>query len=254
VAARDPESALLAAIEGLYAVFSRYPLRPWIDSCDHCSHDDRPLRARPLRDLTAEDLSDYAHSAISTWGGADDFRHFLPRLAEIAVDSPDDHLHEVASKLSYARWRDWPEDERGAVDRWFRALWEASLARPIEQPAMMSLDGHSEVLRATARVYESVDPFLEAWTSSPREVAARRLAAFVTDHHAQVMKRASRAFNSWGAPAETSRRLLSWLAGPEVSGRLDAALLAAADDEVREEFAVALNLLPGIRRRLGSYR
>ena len=67
-----------------------------------------PLIAKRLRDLTDTDLKKYAFKALTTWGNADDFRHFLPRLFELEAVHPQRIVGLVDpeilfGKLAYAQ-------------------------------------------------------------------------------------------------------------------------------------------------------
>lgn len=130
---------LTEAVDGLYAVFSIYPLAQEVEGCPCCvSGEDRAaLHVRPLRELTAKDLCRYAFKALTTWGSADDFKHFLPRLLELAADpydlSYDIDVEVLFGKLSYAKWRNWPREEQQAVASYFSALWQWLLALPVEE-------------------------------------------------------------------------------------------------------------------------
>src|SRR5215216_5402481 len=80
------EAEMQAAIEELYRVFARYQFRrdmPYCHGC-HTEADVRKIGSKWLRDLTVDDLRDYALSALYTWGDDSDFRHFLPRMFEIS--------------------------------------------------------------------------------------------------------------------------------------------------------------------------
>src|SRR5690348_8193737 len=83
------------AVEHLYSVFKRYPLRTTVTGCPHCVFptDNDRLHSKPLEKLTAHDLVKYAQKAVTTWGGVDDLRHFFPRLAELLTD------HEFVSSV-----------------------------------------------------------------------------------------------------------------------------------------------------------
>lgn len=73
-------------IEALYVAFQKYPKPKSMESCPHCGQKSDGLLVRALRDLQPEDLSEYAHRAISTWGSVADFKYFLPRLMECASE------------------------------------------------------------------------------------------------------------------------------------------------------------------------
>ena len=117
---RDDQAVrLVAATEALYVVFSIYRLKPHTDGYSHCVSDrDRArIYSRPLRELAADDLWLYASKAMTTWGDANDFRHFLPRLLELALTDLSDwvDIEVVLGKPAYANWQNWPERERAAV-------------------------------------------------------------------------------------------------------------------------------------------
>jgi hypothetical protein len=125
----ETANTLAAAIERLYEAFRYYPLRPEIPYCTHCITPEQAQRIyiRPLRELMPDDLMSYASSAMTTWGTVGDFKHFFPRIFELAVHNysfvPD--LDMLGSQLDYAGWREWPESEQQAVeDVLMMVLWE----------------------------------------------------------------------------------------------------------------------------------
>lgn len=99
------------AIEHLYYTFQNYRLKTSINACPHCVADSDHAKLHPkrLRDLTDSDLEKYAFKALTTWGDADDFRHFLPRLFELEALYPQRIVGLVDpeilfGKLAYAQW------------------------------------------------------------------------------------------------------------------------------------------------------
>lgn len=118
------------AIEHLYYTFQNYRLKTSIDACTYCVQDsDRAkLHAKRLRDLTDTDLEKYAFKALTTWGDADDFRHFLPRLFELEALHPQRIVGLVDpeilfGKLAYAQWDSWDTAEQQSIYVYFEALW-----------------------------------------------------------------------------------------------------------------------------------
>jgi hypothetical protein len=83
----------------------------------------------PLRNLEVNDLREYVDGALHVWGGVDDFKHFLPRLFELATDDDAEFADTqiVLGKLSYCEWWNWQEYERQAIRQFFRAAWECLL-------------------------------------------------------------------------------------------------------------------------------
>ncbi|CAL9517398.1 hypothetical protein SUDANB121_03784 [Nocardiopsis dassonvillei] len=157
------------AVERLYAVFSRHPLAARIDGCPHCvtDEDQRMLRGSPLRELGEDDLRRFVAKALTTWGGVDDLRHFLPRILDLALPGGGlIDIDTVAAKLDLARWWQWPADERAAVRACFVALWLRTLDRePEDRPAVLLLD-------TLATAFDDLSPFLDTWTERLRRWSA----------------------------------------------------------------------------------
>ena len=129
---------LQAAIENLYTVFATYPLQPSTNPCLHChtEQQEERIRVRPLRELTGNDLMDYAFSALYTWGSESDFKHFLPRLFELLVITNDFDFVDpevLFTKLPYASWWRWPEREQNAIRQFVWSLWHAAFSSTPEE-------------------------------------------------------------------------------------------------------------------------
>lgn len=162
------------AIEGLYLAFARYPLQQRIEASPIVDVADaqRRLHARPLRKLEAADLGVFAFKAMTTFGGVDDFRHFLPRIAELlsygdAVGVCD--LSLFIGKLGYGEWSTWSEDERGAVERWLEALEDSYFRGDSRFDAIDPLWDAALTRRSTTR-------FIDRWLSSNAPSARHALA------------------------------------------------------------------------------
>ena len=157
MSAPDPQGRLAEAVEGLYDVFSRYPLVPRVGGCPCCvsDSDEALLHSKPLRELTADDLWRYAFKALSTWGTEEDFKHFLPRLFELvaAGTTIDEQLFH---KLVYARppWRQWPVQEQQAIEDYLDALWSYRLSL---SPEVAWLD---PLLWAYVEILDDLTPYL----------------------------------------------------------------------------------------------
>lgn len=121
------------SIESIYAAFSSVPKPKSIDGCRCCIEDKQvaTLLAKPLRELSAEELSSYASSVFLTVGSEADYRYFLPRILEILVSDqtwwPDP---EVALRtLALAEWSKWPDAEKRSILRLFEAHFDQLIAK-----------------------------------------------------------------------------------------------------------------------------
>lgn len=178
---KDLPQSLQQSIENLYQVFSKYPLAPVIEGCPCCVKDDdqQTIHSKTLRRLSGEDLAQYAFKAMTTWGGADDLRHFLPRLLElVAFDKLGVETEIVFHKLSYADWQNWSEKEREAIIVYFKELFAFTIEKG-------ETDAHlcGEYLAAFANAGCDLTPFLEMWLDAPSKNKILSLLYFVGEEN-----------------------------------------------------------------------
>ncbi|GAA3594592.1 hypothetical protein Q4Q39_06955 [Flavivirga amylovorans] len=128
---------LKESIDNLYTVFSGYIIRGNLRyrSCECCVSDEeiKLLLSKPLKELSANDLNHFMASAITTFGGVEDYKHFLPRILELIVDNSDvvdDFL--TYEKLNYSEWLNWNTEEIVALKSFFEALLINALDKDFE--------------------------------------------------------------------------------------------------------------------------
>jgi hypothetical protein len=167
------------AIEAVYSAFAPIHRRQPMARCTHCvgEVEQLTLDRTPLRDLTADRLNHFAFSAMNTWGDANDYKHFVPRILELAA-SPDASAYPgldidlVCGKLAQASWASWSLPEQSAVSDYFMALWRMVLHSDPDASAWNAGD----VLRALEQSFSDPSPFLAAWESDDSLSAALQLA------------------------------------------------------------------------------
>jgi hypothetical protein len=171
--------ALREAFERTYRAFAGFASPRYLETSPHRDADEilRTLTSKPLRALTDEDLGPYSGWAMTTVGSADDYRHFLPRIFELASNDQT-HLGFqapiIASKLKYGGWTDWPVEQQAAVRDIFEAIfqWAIELHPNLDQSAPGWLCG-------SARLDLPVERLLAAWRGSSSPEAALQFAEFV---------------------------------------------------------------------------
>ncbi len=112
--------------EELYDTFSIYSKKSKIEGCPCCisDSDKSTLHSKQLRDLEDEDLEKYAFKAMTTWGDVDDFKHYLPRIFELAANRElivDTTV--ILAKLDYGNWLGWDENEQLAIVNFLKVWW-----------------------------------------------------------------------------------------------------------------------------------
>lgn len=135
--ATTPQTPIKLAIERLYEIFARYRFTDMEgDAAFPGSCDPKPLLAAPLRDLPPAAFERFAWKAVSTWGSADDLRHFLPRMLELCLFKHDfpSEAEFLFGKINYAKWRTWPQPEQDAITHAVWLAWEAIFAKPAAEP------------------------------------------------------------------------------------------------------------------------
>jgi hypothetical protein len=170
---------LHSAIENVYRVFNRYPLRhghPIPCPCCTSKEDVAQLHSKPLRQLTDKDLDKYGFKAMTTWGDVEDFKHYLPRLLELLLtNNLNFGFGDPVQKLAYGQWRTWPQEEQDAIEACLCALWESVL---VTEPDPFDVGGD---LMMIAALIDDLDPLLQHWQqlSTTSKTALASLAYFV---------------------------------------------------------------------------
>lgn len=233
---------LRAAVENAYSVFARYKTNdPFIVcTCDVCMSVEqaKALRTTPLRAIPTELLSEYTTSAH----GYDfefiepQFKELLPRYLELIAECrPPWHMELEYSlrRLGDADYRNrWPDVERAAVDEFFEAFVEASLAhrKVVKWPV-----GHrmafeiSEVLTTIIIAGGDVEPSLAIIARAEDPAAALHVASLRTNiaHDKTGEPFLSTAYLNRNHPA--ARRVGAWAMDERWTARLEGAILTLED-------------------------
>lgn len=235
------------AIERLYQAFANYPLPKYTDPCLHCHtlEDEAKLHSRPLRLLEAEDLRDFASDSMSVWGDVPELKHFLPRILEFlaTTDVPTYVFVEpeiLLSKLRYARWLDWPEDEQTSVKHFLNTLWITVLHSP---PLEDTIDDLETWICSIAQCEEDLMPYLRIWAGDGSRAALIALSSFLIT--SSVTLRNGRAGRDafWDGRDAQYEQLQDWVKTPAVREKLERAHAQTDDIELCNELAAAIGSL-----------
>jgi hypothetical protein len=78
------------ATRELYAAFSKYPKPRQMPASTARSDAAKiawpAMERTSLRQLSGEDLYTFGRFAVDDWGTVEDFKHFLPRMLELAAN------------------------------------------------------------------------------------------------------------------------------------------------------------------------
>ncbi|MGI8553880.1 MAG: hypothetical protein ACR2PL_24280 [Dehalococcoidia bacterium] len=248
--ANTVEGALQNAIDQLYAVFRRYPLRPYTEPCPHCLEGgsipldaEARLHSKPLRALQGTDLKRYTSDALYTWGEVDDFRHFLPRILELMALGELEllDLEMILAKLPYAEWRQWPGAEQSAIESFLLAHWRRLLTTdPFAQTH--GTYRSREWLSGIAMAVDDLTPYLDSWRKNQTLPALLHLADFVWDESGLLgPKRQPNAFLE-DRPGQV-QQIAEWLRAPETLQSLKSLQEAPLTDDATYELERAILIL-----------
>lgn len=238
--------ALSDAVERLYEVFAPYKAPRTLDVAPGRDAEAilRALLSAPLRALGEDQVLPYAGWAMTTVGGTTDYKHFLPRIFELAVDNASRfgaEPAEIAGKLGVGRWDGWPEEERSALRAAFLAAWEWVLG---QKPP--DFDCERWVIGLT--MLGDVDRALDAWRQSPSPYAAWHLARVISSEKKFLEDGRGLRGGYWGSVAEEGRLTIAAFLRNEDSQRmLESAVTADTrpdNDEVWWGLENALDMLP----------
>jgi hypothetical protein len=241
------DDALRQATERLYAVFARYPLRSYIQPCPCCHEpgDEARIHRHSLRELTTEDLRQYADDAVLVWGTVDDFRHFLPRIFELQTTGDLKNMtgpEAVFSRLHYAEWQNWPEAEQNALNAYFMALWRWTLASPPcdDEPGFWW--NCDDRLCSIGQATDDLEPFLYSWHTAPSPLALVHLAEIVQENAKRL--RTSRLHSAWWKDRQPQmHQAVRWLRRAETVQLLEDAYLTHPDAPYADLLAEAADTL-----------
>ncbi len=228
------------SLEQLYETFSGYAFRPDMPCCiPHC-HEQAEidlLGSKPLRELTAKELSEFAANLLLTCGETPDFKYFLPRVFEIAVVEgfvwPD--LEIVIGKLKHADWNLWPEHERNAVQAFLNAWWRFRLlsSKLVGVPL-------NDCLAALCCAHEDPTQYLEMWLQTSEISAVEHLTAFVLEHWTSIwLGKSLSAFVEKPSMVFIKR----WLQSERTLEYLERGFFEHADSPIAADISFALSVL-----------
>jgi hypothetical protein len=200
-----------------------------------------PLCTVALSDITADMMSPYATKAMTTWGGVNDFKYFLPRLLELACTGDGERTlgtsaADVAAKLAYGQWTGWPETEQVALREFWAAAWLAHLHAPV-----VEVVAH-RFLRDIAEVVSDPTEWLAQWEELDSANAAWQLAAAVRECWPEVARSGTAWPRRRGKTAtirSVSDQLGAWLRHDRQKARLERAL-GTADGAMTSDILAAL--------------
>ena len=145
------------------------------------------LTSSPLKNLADEQIGPYSGWAITTVGNDRDYRHFLPRIFDLAVTDPvwlGTEPPVIAGKLNMGTWRTWPANQQTAVLHVFNAAFDAMIERHPDAWPSNAADWFCGI----AILGEAIAPVIERWRTSTEANAALNMGGLINAHSKSMRK------------------------------------------------------------------
>lgn len=233
-------------IDPLYEAFSANPAPTRLESSPYKSEEDRltydALVTFPLREAQPEILGPYASSALYTVGDVDDYRHFLPRILEIALSEQGWTGFEpwaIANKLVYGEWLTWPKREIDTLRCYFVAGFEQAATRPVGVFAEFE-----SWLVATLTLGEYAESQIKSAISIGKGNAVGGLARIIIDYQQQLIRNHTFPKSIWDSVPEQERAtVVEFLFSKAMQDLLVEYGAKASDQDCSMLFDPALNVV-----------
>lgn len=237
---------LRRAIDACYEAFSVYPVPSALEASPLRDPVQilQSLTSAPLRELSDENIGPYAFSAMTTVGGVEDYKHFLPRILELALLStgqPGLEAEIIALRLNYGEWRYWPIQEQRAITAVFEESFDAVKQRHIDE---VEAGGW---LCGMAILGLPVSNMLDDWVASPHPNSGLQIASFVSHATAFIHATGKEDRAYWSYVDQMTIQLLRrWIGSTPVAERLMVAFdtVAIADQWIVDQAFRELALVP----------
>lgn len=142
--------------------------------CGCIDEDDvKKLASKKLRDLDKDDFVSYHGSALYTWGEVEHYKHFLPRVLEVHNQKNGKgliDLYDIKTKLEYAKWESWDENEINAIKEFILADWNDFLNKSDSKIGMDDLEYYS--------FFFTVEDLLRIWDLSKSGNGIKNFVSF----------------------------------------------------------------------------
>ena len=230
------------SIENLYRVFAKYPLKEKIEGCPCCVNkkDNRILHSKPLRQLSAEDLSYYGAKALTTFGDEDDFKHFLPRLFEVISQGESSCYYGeeiLIGKLEYAKWQNWNQIEKSAIENFFTELIRFASNFDKERAYLTET-----YLVGIANAVEDITPYLNLWLE---EISLNKIITL----NYFIFKSYYGMSNAFLAGRQNQRKQIKdWLISEEVVSILENLFFTSKTFQQLNELSDLLDLIYSLKK------
>jgi len=233
-------------IEKLYETFEKYHS----NSAMHGSpnYDDldkwnKELSSKSLRELNEDDLSRFTGKAMTTWGSANDYKHFLPRIFELTAELRTPYEIWIAfDKLTFAEFQNWEEEEQKVIYEFMIALWE-SIVNDNSRKAEFEF---KDYFSAIAHFYPNFSDLLDLWTKSESKAGIKHLAEFIVDEQTKLFDR--KKISGFHDQKENAGELINWIVSDKILDKIQQKYFEFETENFAEKISWAEQIITNERK------
>jgi hypothetical protein len=228
-------------IENTYSQLAQYPCPSVLESSPLRDANAilSDLTAAPLRKLSTSQIGYYAGCAITTVGDENDYRHFLPRILELAITescSMGLDPEVIASKIKLTNWLNWPTPQRTAIAELYRSAF-LDLMKPNSVLGDDNIGMAESWLCGFVLLEQNLEPLLEEVLNSRSIVESLHFVTLI----AQLGSSLADKTGHWDEIENSDRQLIaSWLLSPDIEKYLSESLRnQSTENRWQVELAIA---------------
>lgn len=250
---------LKEAVERLYPLFRGYRLTTPLH--ERYGEPVKEPVTSELRAMTAEELELPIGHAMTTWGYVEDFKHVLPRIAELIARGEMgayDQTMALGFHLACGEWREWPREEQEAIERFVYLLWEEVLVCS-EDPEGFRVSDQDEPLNIMVRAGVDLRPALLRWQELLETDAGHRLWYMVADTHDRALEEFFSdgkigVLSTYEKSPEPTRVFLEWVTSDGLRLAVERAMLTTLDEELAVDLHSVSIRIEEIRSIVSRFR
>ncbi len=234
-------------IEKLYEVFEKYNSNSSMNGSlnyDDLDNWNKELFSKPLRKLDENDLSRFTGKAITTWGTANDYKHFIPRIFELTAELRTPYEIWIAfDKLTLAGFQNWAEEEQKVIHEFMIALWESIVNDNSEKAKWEFKDYFS----AIAHFYPNFTDLLNIWIQSESKAGIKHLVEFIVDEQTVLFNR--KKISGFYDQKENAEELIDWILSDKTLDKLEQKYFEFETESFSDKISWAEQIITNQRKR-----
>lgn len=233
-------------IKDLYETFGKYHSNQNMDGSpiyENLGKWNTELFSKPLTELDEDDLSRFTGKAMTTWGNANDYKHFLPRVFELTAELKTPYEIWIAfDKLTLAEFQNWEEKEQKVIHEFMIALWE-SIVNDNSRKAELEF---KDYFSAIAHFYPNFSDLLDVWTQSESKAGIKHLAEFIVDEQTTLFDR--KKISGFNDQKENAEELINWILSDKILNKIQQKYFEFETESFAEKISWAEQIITNERK------